>query len=265
MLFKMLPLLHTSQDFELQNALHLAELSQLAYHDGNFIQNAISFTYPSFEFIEVHPSSGYDTEAFIAANDQVIVVAFRGTEPHSLEDWVNNLDNRAFPYSTGNVHQGFWEALDVVWDMVLTKIHLFQHKNQTIWLTGHSQGGALASLAARRLLEKQIPIQGVYTYGQPKIGDMLFVANYDSFLKTKTFRLYNEDDSVVQNPPKLYHVGTGVKLFQNGGFEIQYQSNMFEFGGDSFTALLDSLFDFVTDKLKAHQIEEYIKRLQKSY
>jgi len=258
----MFSLLPNANDFELQNAIHLAYLSELAYYDASYISGQITNQYPKFQFLEIHPTFGYDTELFVAANDEAIVAAFRGTEENSLEDWLNNLDNRAFPYQGGYVHQGFWEALDVVWNLLCQQINVFNTNQQKIWLTGHSQGGALAMLAARRLTAENVGVQGVYTYGQPKVGDMLFTANYDSTLKAKTFRLYNEDDSVVNNPPKLYHAGTPVRIFKNGGFEIQYSQTMLETGDLSFTSFLDSLLDYATDNLQSHSIAAYIQRLR---
>lgn len=119
-------------------------------------------------------------------------------------------------------------------------------------------------LAARRLAAENLPVQGVYTYGQPKVGDMLFAANYDSILKAKTFRFYNEDDPVVNNPPKLYHAGTPVRIFKNGGFEIEYFQTIFETGDLSFTSFLDSLLDYATDNMNSHSIATYIQRLKNS-
>ncbi|GAB4487911.1 MAG: hypothetical protein OHK0045_09010 [Raineya sp.] len=258
----MFSLIYHATEFELQNALHLAYLSELTYHDEYYIQEKLASLYPKFQFLESHPASGYDTELFVASNQEAILVAFRGTEGSSLEDWVNNIDNRAFAYQGGTLHRGFWEALDAIWDLLCKQIQDFRIKNQKIWLTGHSQGGALAMLAARRLIAEKLAIQGVYTYGQPKIGDMLFAANYDSILKKQTFRLYNEDDPIVNNPPKLYHAGTPVRIFKNGGFEIEYFKNMFETGGLSFTSLLDSLLDYATDNLQSHSVATYIERLK---
>lgn len=260
----MFSLINNASDFELQNAIHLAYLSELAYHSELRIAQQLAEQYANVQFLEVPPSSGYDTELFVAANDSSMVVAFRGTEENSLEDWVNNIDNRAFPYQGGTLHQGFWEALDAIWNLLWKQMQDFDNKNKKIWLTGHSQGGALAMLAARRLAAENIDVQGVYTYGQPKIGDMLFAANYDSILKKKTFRLYNEDDSVVNNPPKLYHAGTPVRIFKNGGFEIEYFQNMLETGDLSFTSFLDSLLDYTTDNVNSHNIATYIKRLKNS-
>ncbi len=254
-----------AQDFELQNAIFFAEMSALAYQDEAPIKAKLAAQFPDVAFIDIHPASGYDTELFVAANAQALVIAFRGTEAGSLEDWVSNLDNRAFPHIYGHVHQGFWESLEQVWLPLLEQVMRFEKPTQKVWFCGHSQGGALAMLAARRFLEIGKQVQGVYTYGQPKLGDMLFAANYDSLLRERTFRIYNEDDSVVKNPPKLYQAGIGVRLDKNGGFQLEYERLMLESGGDSLLSLLDSLFEYATDGLAAHRMQAYLQRLYKSF
>ncbi|MDX1903971.1 MAG: lipase family protein [Thermonemataceae bacterium] len=257
----MIQLLPNAQEFELQNAIHLAEISQLSYqNEVSFRNSAIPF-YTNVHFIESPQNSGYDAEVFVCSNEAAIVVAFRGTESESTEDWLSNIDNRTFGYATGNVRQGFWQSLESVWFSLKKSVQDLQNNHQKIWLTGHSQGGALATLAARRFVDENMTTQGVYTFGQPKVGDMLFAANYDSFLKSKTFRVYNEGDSVVDNPPKLYHIGTAIKLTHNGEVEIQSQHNLFDFGENSFMNLLDTIFEYATDDLKAHHIETYLQRL----
>jgi triacylglycerol lipase len=248
--------------FDLDDAIFLAKISELVYQDESLIREVMTGKFPNFAFIDIHKSSGYDTEAIVAGNAEMIVVAFRGTEADSLEDWVSNLDKRPMPCFIGNVHQGFWESLEQIWQSVSSTIAQFQDKNQVIYLTGHSQGGALATLAARRLVEQGVDVQGVYTFGQPKVGDMLFTTNYEVMLPQKTFRIYNEGDTVIDCPPRLFHVGMGVKLFTEGGFEIENDFNTLETGGGSFASLLDSLFDYASDGLQVHKIEEYVRRLE---
>lgn len=53
----------------------------------------------------------------------------------------------------GNVHEGFKDALNEVWDdklsAYLQKLHS-EKPARTLWFTGHSLGAALATLAADR-------------------------------------------------------------------------------------------------------------------
>ena len=63
------------------------------------------------------------------------------------------------------VHRGFNAALKSVWTDVVAEIRRLRTNNQTIWVTDHSLGGALATLAAARLqLEDKIPVSGLYTF-----------------------------------------------------------------------------------------------------
>jgi triacylglycerol lipase len=79
-----------------------------------------------------------------------------------------------------------------------------------LWLTGHSLGGALAMLAANELFSRAergaAPIAGVYTFGQPRVGNAGFRDAYDTLLKGRTFRIVHGDDVVPRIPCLLAEV-----------------------------------------------------------
>lgn len=252
-------------EFSIENALFLAQLSKLSYLDKSQIEATLQIQKDDTNHLEFITSknAGFDTEMMMLADETAIIIVFRGTEINSIEDWISNVDNRLFPIFTGNVHQGFWEALGQVWEEINEKLAKLRTKNQNIWLTGHSQGGALAMLAARVFKEQNIDIQGVYTFGQPRTGDLLFASNYDAFLVHQTFRVYNEGDAIPQNPQHLYHAGTGISVSENGEINIQSGMNLTESGGSGLASILDALLDFAGNETNAHDIGEYIKRLEK--
>ena len=69
---------------------------------------------------------------------------------------------------------------------------------QRIWLTGHSLGGALATLAAAHLGPETI--QGLYTFGCPRVGD----APFASVLPAQSYvRFVHRDDWVPTVPPGI--------------------------------------------------------------
>ena len=154
-------------------------------------------------------------------------------------------------------------ALQQIGDIVEGKITLFQDKNQPLWFAGHSQGGALAMLAARAFVEGGKSVQGVYTFGQPKVGDLLFATNYSVTMPDSTFRICNEGDSIIDNPPGLYHTGKCLQLAENGEINLVDNLNLIETGGDSFSSVLDSLFDVASGDIQKHSMSEYIARLEK--
>ena len=108
----------------------------------------------------------------------------------------------------GLVHEGFQEALDDVWAEIETVLDGGLDGGTPVFYTGHSLGGALATLAASRR-----PPRAVYTYGAPRVGDRDFVATLED---VPFFRVVNNRDVVTRLPPSLPH----LKLVDAG--ELHY-------------------------------------------
>lgn len=122
------------------------------------------------------------------------VLVFRGTA--DLRNWLTNV--RAVPVRWsrgGKVHRGFQRALQKVWDEVALHLDSIQ---APIFYTGHSLGGALATLAASHR-----PPEVAYTFGSPRVGDDEFVAT----LTAPLFRVINRRDIVTTLPPVVPKLG----------------------------------------------------------
>jgi hypothetical protein len=121
-------------------------------------------------------------------------------------------------------HEGFLAALDsIYWEVRGALAGLRGAKGGRIWLTGHSLGGALAKLfALRAALEKRRP-DGVYTFGEPRVGNGAWRDCYDALLKGRTFRVVDGEDLVTRIPWLLWayrHCGTEVFYPSCGLLEI---------------------------------------------
>jgi predicted lipase len=113
-------------------------------------------------------------------------------------------------HAQGQVHKGFWKALQAVWVDLCTVLAQVRDRQQPIYITGHSLGGALAILAAAQLVQAGHPVQGVYTYGAPRVGNRKFRQQFNQHLQDRTFRLVNDEDIVPCLPaPSLGYVHTG--------------------------------------------------------
>jgi Lipase (class 3) len=125
----------------------------------------------------------------VGTTEQDILVAFRGTIPpnihnqQSMLDWIGDLTDEpiAVPGIAGKVHEGFWQGLAALWEPLLKEV-----QKQTaatglpLHITGHSKGGALASLAALRLKQETgIAPASVITYASPHPGDSDFAKQYN--------------------------------------------------------------------------------------
>jgi len=202
------------------NAYSLARLAYLAYKEEETIINSKLLSGFSFKkvidpdpiwktFKDIYSGiSIRDTEAIIAENPEMVIVAFRGTQPTSLVDWITDAHFRHSTKGSGGygVHHGIYEALMSVWDHI--KPHITKKEGKTLWFTGHSLGGGLAALAtANCLFDQSLNINPeqlrLYTYGQPKVGGEDFIKAFNAKLKNQAFRLINNNDIVPLLPLSL--------------------------------------------------------------
>jgi hypothetical protein len=97
----------------------------------------------------------------------------------------------------GQIHQGFYRTLDLVWQQVHEQVRRQWTPDTKLWVTGHSQGGALAVVAGARLKGEGITPTSVYTFGAPRVGDLHFAASYESLVH----RIEYGNDIVCHLPP----------------------------------------------------------------
>jgi Lipase (class 3) len=151
--------------------------------------------------------------ALVGTTNTEIVVAFRGTEPinttdwddfiESVEDWVQDgeADLVSKPYAPGLVHRGFSDSLETLWSGVSAAVsQKLAAKTLPVVVTGHSKGGALATLAAIRMRGESVATPlGVYTYGSPRVGDTPFSTSFNAVISQ--WRFENDNDLVPHLPP----------------------------------------------------------------
>lgn len=133
------------------------------------------------------------------------VLVFRGTE-QNIKDYLTDLEtgNVSLVGNKKDVHAGFTEALDSVWNEIDAALaQLFC----PIFYTGHSLGAALATLAAARHAPS-----AVYTFGSPRVGNQAFIT---SLCNVPIYRIVDDEDVVTTVPSEalgFLHVGTELLL-----------------------------------------------------
>jgi triacylglycerol lipase len=170
--------------FSATNAEALAVAATIAYEaDNTKAQRRAEKELGLDQFFEPfeHHNFVIDTEGFVAASKQHVILAFRGTEPGKIKDWAT--DALAAPSAfrwffelapdVGNVHSGFANSLRDSWAESIRKLlkKAGAGTRRTLWITGHSLGGALAVLAGGACTYDPgtlLPVNGLYTFGQPR-------------------------------------------------------------------------------------------------
>lgn len=216
------PFLPGARGFELANAWWLCEAATLAYSAPETVERTFGERTPLRQFRAFDTDGG--TQCFVAWNRDFAVVTFRGTEISPQEgpgggrdfrdifrDIGADADIRTSVFGEGAlVHRGFAEALDGVWDGGGLRDFIGGLDTAKVWVTGHSLGAALATLAAARSER----LDGVYTFGSPRVGDEGFAAAFSGLMAGKgveCFRVVNHEDLVTKVPIRALPPGTVFK------------------------------------------------------
>ncbi|HEX5706810.1 MAG TPA: hypothetical protein VFX96_05925 [Pyrinomonadaceae bacterium] len=256
-----------AEGFEMVNAWWLAEAATLAYSDAELVERRCR----QAGFTQVAHFDRGGTQCFVASNEEFVIVAFRGSESRprppapgrraSLEDlrevyldWVvSDFDFLPVAFEPGaRVHGGFEKSVKRVWDddgegfegvgSYLARLG-GDGRARAVWVTGHSLGAALATLAAARC----DVLQGVYSFGSPRVGDEAFGEFFGRRMKERFggeyYRfVHNRDLVTTVPPPGLYeHVGRMKYIDRHG--VISDEPTLWERVKNRTRALLTIPFD----------------------
>jgi len=208
------------------------------------------------------------TYGYVASNDRMVLVTFGGTDILNLRDVLSDVDALQLVHDPrycatpeARVHRGFRDSLSSVIDGVIEEVRRQAQAQvppttlapptapdsrgatpprKRLFIAGHSRGGAFAVLAAAAMRkESDLPeIAGVYTFGQPRVGNAAFAQQLDGGAASGAsgsaggavplFRFVNRDDPVPNVPPETpgasrlgaaldyRHAGTVVLLREDG-------------------------------------------------
>lgn len=199
--------------FDVRTGLLMCFAAQLPYLDCPE-QQAGLLGMSLLEVLE-HPG-GQPTRVVLAECGDCLVVSFRGSMPlfgrpgglvtaDAIGTWMVNMDvfGPPTPATTveaalpGRVHRGYAQMTRSLWGEVSAALRRSVTGRRRIWLTGHSQGGALAVLVAAKLAAQGSPPSGVITFGAPRVGDQAFNAS----VQVPVVRFELADDLVPSLPP----------------------------------------------------------------
>lgn len=237
----------------LVQSLLFAELAAASYFDEAHAEKVVQQI--GFTGVQYFDRDG--AQAYIFWNDADCVVACRGTEPNEWNDIRADVNAVGVLTETfGTVHKGFKEEVDDLWPQLEDALV----KNQkTLWFTGHSLGGAMATICAGRCFLSEIESmpQALFTYGSPRVGDKRFV----NFVELDHDRWVNNNDIVTRVPPVWMgyrHCGKEMYLNRKGKLS---KVNGWTKTYDRLWGFLHGLKQFRIDHFSDHSIDRYIENL----
>jgi hypothetical protein len=194
----------------------------------NQLKNDSRFFYAKYGNKEIQKAG------FIEFNGDKVSIFYRGTNPYSLSNWQSDFDYTIVPSSNylgieGNVHKGFLEVFRSSWegdDGIKARIEKYASSkkikaNQLNYtITGHSLGGALATiLAAKLCTDKEFSVDysslHLATFGSPAVFDRMGAIDYEHLISPSRHRRYFTWLDPVPAVSRFYgaqHVGDPIIL-----------------------------------------------------
>jgi hypothetical protein len=216
-------------------------------------------------------STKKDCQAYVCKFDNILCISFRGTE--SIEDILTDLNISRVPIEFDfplnlkediHVHRGFlnqFNSIKLNIDQEIIEYYIKDSNTKKIIFSGHSLGGALATIASLyfKLKYKDLDISCI-TFGSPRVGCKDFVKLFNKQIEN-SYRFVNDNDPVpciptawrfkhvkgVQwiNKDKIVHE---IKVWRFYRFIKNLFLSFFSLGG--YNSLID------------HSCDEYIKDLE---
>ena len=146
------------------------------------------------------PFRDTETFGFVARRSDTgdVYIVFRGTE--SPEDWLINVEVRQIPQQPnwGSVEDGFADVYSQCTGTIRSALRGLTPRQ--VLVTGHSLGGALATLCAVDIKSALDITPVLYTFASPRVGDPPFAQRFNAEFPT-TWRVVNTEDLITNVPP----------------------------------------------------------------
>jgi len=230
-----------------------------------------------------------NTQVYVGQDDRNIVLAFRGSESlktlDGFRDWLLTNARNFLILPEGQLgtdfaaagvgarfHSGFMTALADVWAQMFAVVEReFVRRERSVWVTGHSLGGAIALLCGWRLQQQFIQVHQICTFGAPMIGNDATAAAFAREFPDKIFRYVDAGDIVPLLPT--------VSLFSNAYMHCQREIVVGQLssaalqekidalaqaapGGEINEQVESSLWDELRRGMPSHMMGNYLSRLE---
>jgi triacylglycerol lipase len=203
-----------------------------------------------------------DTQGFVASAGSDIYIVWRGSE--SPTDFLKDASVIKTSAFNCRVHSGFNSCLEAVslklYKLVKQAIQDIggPYEVSNIYISGHSLGGALATLSAVKFAHWYPSMRDrikVVTIGSPRVGDRAFRNLFNKHI-SECVRIVHDND-IVTRVPKLnyFHVKGQLKLADDGTVMTNSLNPI-----KAITRIVKA--NITADSVKDHSADKYVKAVE---
>ena len=186
------------------------------------------------EMFETVDDKGLSTLVYAFWNDKDLFFVFAGTMTKA-QAYVD-LQYPLVPTIFGSgvqCHSGFYNSYMSVRSSLKSLARIYKNKN--LFITGHSLGGALSTIAALDF-EQSKPVH--YSFAAPRSGNNLFALDVNDKVEY-TYRVNNTSDIIPQLPPAVF----GRNNYTHAGENINFTLNLDSFAKNH----IDAYFQYLSE------------------
>ena len=249
-------------------AMLMVTLSTIAYDEKNSIREMCRSIFggnSKCEFLEVGNNFGYVVET-----PGFRIFVYRGTD--NIADWMTNVRIKLVKPSLGTtwfssahkVHRGFWDAFsEMYWKQSSVRGSIIDIK--PTFITGHSLGGALATMHFMAMEMMGMSKPTLYTFGSPRCVGVNLAKYLNGTARSRMVRFVNENDCVTRVAPRSFgysHVGTLGWLDGNTD-SIEYDPCKWEMYMERLSASFEGFLELDSVSfVENHMVEQYADKIQ---
>lgn len=178
---------------------------------------------------------------FVLTSKTANIIIFRGTQ--RTTEWIGDIllfQKNYEGFANSKIHSGFARIYK---NLAQQTREIANHLNPSLpcYISGHSLGAALATLAAADLallvpkLKEQIQL---YTYAGPRVGNPSF-AQMHSQLVPNSYRIFNLADSIPLSPPTIFRNDVYSHVGEAWSFLTQYGDVLPNHAVDTYRAAIN--------------------------
>jgi hypothetical protein len=222
---------HTNNSFNLtinESIIYFLKKNDISNQIFDSIRQPLTYlanNMPYGKIIKFISEDETDTQVGIVIDEinKKLCIVFRGTE--SFKDCLYDIDFYEKKYRHCGVHAGFYYQVKSVKKNILDTIEPYVGAYD-IYLTGHSLGGANATLFSYMLSEKYYDLSlKLVTFGSPRIGNHKWKQSFENKKNIINIRITNKRDLVTVIPCINYcHVGKHIYLDDDNIYFIDDKS-----------------------------------------